>query len=62
MRRHAGINFAIRDAHALEPFPDDAQYRTFIVQLARYYQLDPIHFIKRVRQFIVEKEVKHRAR
>lgn len=57
----AGSNFAIRDAHAHEPFPADSHYRTFIAQLARYYQLDSIHFIKRVRQFIVEKEVKHRA-
>lgn len=57
----AGSTFAIRDAHAHEPFPNDVHYRTFIAQLARYYQLDAIHFIKRVRQFIVEKEVKHRA-
>ncbi len=55
-----GSTFTIKDAHSHEPFPEDVHYRTFIAQLARYYQLDSVHFIKRVRQFIVEKEVKHR--
>lgn len=56
----AGSTFTIKDAHSHEPFPNDPQYRPFIAQLGRYYQLSPIHFIKRVRQFLVEKEVKHR--
>jgi primosomal protein N' (replication factor Y) len=49
--------FAIKDIVGLEPFPNDPHYHTFLNQLAHYYQIDEIHFIKRVRQFLHAKEI-----
>lgn len=51
------IKFAIKQALSIDPFPEDAHYRTFINQLSGYYQLEPLHFIKRIQQFLVEKEM-----
>lgn len=48
--------FAVRQALAIESFPDDPRYRSFIDQLSIYYQVNPLHFIKRVRLFLAEKE------
>ena len=55
------ITFTIKDAHAIEPFPDDPYYALFIKQLSIYYQVDELHFIKRIRQFVQQKQVKHRS-
>lgn len=51
------ITFAIKQAIGLEPFPVDEHYLTFIKQLAAYYCVEPIHFIKRIRHFLAQKEV-----
>lgn len=51
------IHFAIKQAISIDPFPEDAYYRTFINQLSNYYQLEPLHFFKRIQQFLVEKEM-----
>ena len=53
----AHITFAIKPAVAREPFPADKHYLTFIDQLAAYYCVDPINFIKRIRHFLAQKEV-----
>nr|MBA3537632.1 DEAD/DEAH box helicase family protein [Tatlockia sp.] len=50
------VSFALRTAHSLEPFPQDAYYQQFIKQLSIYYALDPFYFFKRVRIFLKEKE------
>ncbi len=52
--------FKIKYAHSKEPFPHDITYNEFIAKLAHYYQEPPLHFIKRIRQFIAQKEVKSR--
>jgi len=54
------ITFTIKEAHALEPFPQDHFYIPFIKQLSNYYQVDGLHFIKRLRHFLQQKETKHR--
>ena len=54
------VSFSVREAHAIEPFPTDITYYDFITQLSHYYQVDEIHFIKRVRQFLQQKQIKHR--
>lgn len=46
------VSFAIKEMHSLEPFPADAFYRQFLAQLAYYYQVEPLHFVKRIRQFV----------
>ncbi len=49
-------SFTIKTAESIEPFPDDSHYHHFIKQLSFYYQVDEIHFIKRIRQFIIKQE------
>lgn len=52
------VPFTIKKAHELEAFPDDKTYQAFIQKLASYYCVSPLHFIKRMRQFMVQKELK----
>ena len=53
-------NFTIKPAHAVEPFPQDKHYFSFIEKLAQYHQTEPMHFIKRMKQFVYQKETKTR--
>lgn len=53
----AHIHFVIKEAISIDPFPQDPFYQAFIQQLSSYYQLEPLHFIKRIQQFLVEKEI-----
>ena len=48
--------FTLKAMHSIEPFPQDAQYRQYIAQLSEYYQIEPLHFIKRIRQFVNQDE------
>jgi len=50
------VTFAIKDAHTLEAFPADLHYFNFIEQLAQYYQLESLYFLKRIRQFLQQNE------
>jgi primosomal protein N' (replication factor Y) len=52
------VPFAIKKALELEAFPVDSNYQAFIHKLAGYYCVSPLHFIKRMRQFMVQKELK----
>jgi len=54
-------SFEIKQALEIEAFPDDQFYSFFIKKLSAYYQVNYIHFIKRIRQFLVQKEVAERA-
>ncbi|GMU19567.1 MAG: hypothetical protein AMXMBFR12_07590 [Candidatus Babeliales bacterium] len=45
-------SFVIKDIHSIEAFPKDPHYRTFLKQLSAYYQVDQIHFIKRIKHFV----------
>lgn len=56
------VSFAIKSAESLEPFPQDKYYQQFIKQLSYYYQIPEIHFIKRMRQFLVQKELKRQPK
>ncbi len=53
----SSITFAIKDILAIEQFPEDKQYLPFIKQLAAYYCIDPLHFIKRIRHFVEQKAI-----
>lgn len=46
--------FKIKQALAIEPFPNDESYNKFINELSNYYQTEPIFFIKRIKQFITQ--------
>lgn len=54
--RPASANYTIKTALGFEQFPADKQYHSFIEQLATYYQIEPLHCIKRIQQFLTEKE------
>lgn len=54
-------SYKIKYAQNKEPFPHDVTYNDFIKKLAHYYQEPPLHFIKRIRQFIAQTEVKSRV-
>ena len=55
------VSFAIKEIIAVEPFPSDKHYSNFITLLGRYHQIEPIHFIKRMRQFLKKKEAKTKS-
>lgn len=55
------VSFALKYARACEAFPADAHYHTFIDQLSRYYQIESLHFIKRIRHFLQEESVHHKS-
>jgi primosomal protein N' (replication factor Y) len=44
--------FTIKEMHSRESFPADAHYQQFLDQLGSYYQVDPLHFVKRIRNFV----------
>lgn len=46
--------FQIREALAQEPLPSDPLFRTFLKQLAQYYRLEELFFIKRMRLMLDE--------
>src|SRR5579863_1435265 len=46
------ISFTLKEAHALEEFPRDPHYISFVTQLARYYATQPVQIIKRLKQFL----------
>lgn len=45
-------SFTIKPFHSIEAFPQDIHYKSFLKQLSAYYQVEPIHFIKRIKQFV----------
>jgi len=49
--------FKIRQALAQEELPRDRFYSTYLQHLSDYYQVDSFHFIKRIKQFLTQKEV-----
>lgn len=49
--------FAIKKAISIESLPADDHFVHFIKHLSRYYCIDPIYFIKRIRHFIQQKEI-----
>ena len=44
--------FTLKAMAGVEPFPQDLTYTQFVSQLSEYYQVDSLHFIKRIRQFV----------
>lgn len=52
------VPFTIKEALHCEQTPPDKQYQPFIEQLSSYYQTASFHFIKRIKQFLMQKETK----
>lgn len=45
-------SFVIKPMHSIEAFPADIHYKIFLRQLSAYYQVEPLHFVKRIKQFV----------
>jgi primosomal protein N' (replication factor Y) len=56
LRLHEPVSYIIKDIVAVEPFPHDPHYVPFVEQLSRYYQLDQLTLVGRLRQFLNQKE------
>jgi len=48
--------FKIRPIDSIYPFPSDTTYHTFAKQLSSFHQIDPLYILKRVKNFLTEKE------
>lgn len=48
------LAFAIKEIIEPEPFPADAHYTSFTRKLAAYYQIESMHFVKRIAHFLGE--------
>ena len=55
-RKPHNIIFDIKNIHGIEPLPADEHYLSFLKQLGEYYQVDQLHFIKRIHQFLINKK------
>jgi len=56
-KKPAQATYMVKQLVRIEAFPSDHYYHNFVQHLGNYYQTDPLHFIKRIRQFIAQKEV-----
>jgi primosomal protein N' (replication factor Y) len=50
------LTFELKDIHGLEPLPADEHYLSFLKKLGEYYQIDALHFIKRIHHFLINKK------
>lgn len=47
--------FELKNIHGLEPLPADEHYHPFLNKLGDYYHIEPLHFIKRIHHFLINK-------
>lgn len=52
----AHLAFELKDICGIEPLPEDSHYLPFLKHLGDYYQIEPLHFIKRIHHFLVNKK------
>ncbi|HLW72726.1 MAG TPA: primosomal protein N', partial [Candidatus Babeliales bacterium] len=50
------LTFDLKNIHGLEPLPADEHYLSFLKKLSEYYQIDALHFIKRIHHFLINKK------
>lgn len=48
--------FKIRPIDSIYPFPADTTYHQFATQISSFHQIDPLYILKRVKNFLTEKE------
>lgn len=48
--------FKIRPIDSIYPFPADTTYHQFAAQISSFHQIDPLYILKRVKNFLAEKE------
>ncbi len=52
----ASYDFEVKSIKSVYPFPEDVHYNQFIDRVSQYYQVDELHFFRRVQKFLQEKE------
>ena len=50
------LAFELKDIQGIEPLPADEHYLSFLQKLSVYYQIEPLFFIKRIHQFLINKK------
>lgn len=50
------FNFVIKPICSIYPFPQDHSYASFITTIGQYYQIDSSSLLRRIEQFLSEKE------
>lgn len=50
------ITFDCKEIYGIEPLPEDIHYLPFLKKLGDYYQIDTLHFIKRIHHFLTIKK------
>lgn len=50
------LTFELKDIQGIEPLPTDQYYLPFLKNLADYYQIEALHFIKRIHHFLIDKK------
>jgi len=50
------IAFELKNIHGVEPLPADDHYLPFLKKLSDYYQIEALHFIKRIHHFLIDKK------
>ena len=50
-------SFTVRNAHSIEPFPNDKLYKNFVSKLSQYYGIDSLYFLQTDAHFLQEKEM-----
>ena len=54
-QKPSSLSFTIREAISIEPFPCDKSYTHYLKKLSKYYCIDSLFFIKRLRHFLEQK-------
>ena len=55
-RKPTNLAFDLKPIHAIEELPEDPHYLIFLKKLGDYYQIEPLHFIKRIHHFLIDKK------
>lgn len=50
------LTFELKDIQGIEPLPEDPHYLNFLKNLGNYYQIEALHFIKRIHHFLIDKK------
>jgi len=50
------LAFELKDICGIEPLPEDPYYVKFLKSLGDYYQIESLHFIKRIHHFLIHKK------
>jgi primosomal protein N' (replication factor Y) (superfamily II helicase) len=53
------LAFELKPIHGIEQLPEDPYYQELLKHLGNYYQIEPLHFIKRIHHFLIDKTLRY---